>query len=388
MRRFTSVTACAGALLVMSAAHAQPGLVEHVLDFESNLHRALAEERVPGAAYAVVAGGRLVQVGGYGNTDMNGGRPVDPETVFRLASVSKGFAGTLAALIAYEGGFALEEPITRYRPDFRILGPAEAITIRHVLGQMTGFTPNAYDNLIEAGKTLDEIIPHFGTLAPICQPGSCYTYQNNTFSLIEPVLESATQTPYAELLTRRFFAPLEMKNASIGYEPFLASPNHAEPHVRVRRTDWQKGTVSPNYYRVGPAAGVNASALDMAEWLIALLGHRPDILPPEVVDLATTPYIRTRSDLNRNHWRGHLTDAHYGLGWRVYRFGEESLIYHGGWVSGYRADISLSRARDVGLVILTNAEHNVVSELTVGFWMPILKGETPSLAAPQMTSSN
>ena len=371
----------------MSAVHAQPGLLEHVLDFESNLHRALAEERVPGAAYAVVAGGRLLHVGGYGNTDMNGGRPVDPETVFRLASVSKGFAGTLAALIAYEGGFALEEPITRYRSDFRILGPAEAITIRHVLGQMTGFTPNAYDNLIEAGKTLDEIIPHFSTLAPICQPGSCYTYQNNTFSLIGPVLESATQTPYAELLKHRFFGPLEMKNASIGYESFMASDNHAEPHVRVRRT-WQKGTVSPNYYRVGPAAGVNASALDMAGWLIALLGHRPDVLPPEVVDLATTPTIRTRSDLSHTYWRGHLTDAHYGLGWRVYHVGEESLIYHGGWVSGYRADISFSRARDVGLVILTNAEHNVVSELTVGFWMPILKGGMPSLAALQISSSD
>src|SRR5690606_21450914 len=128
-----------------------------------------------------------------------------------------------------------------------------------------------------------------------------YTYQNNLFSLIEPVLENVTLTPYAELLARRIFEPLEMRHASIGYDAFIASENRAEPHVRDRAQGWRQGKVSPNYYHLAPAAGVNASAADMAEWLIALLGHRPDILPPEAVELATTPNIRTRSALNGNH---------------------------------------------------------------------------------------
>lgn len=372
MRRFAPVAAAA--CFAFADVGAQPfELLEHVSTFEHKLFEAFSEERIPGAAYAVVAGGRALKIGSYGRTDLDGGRAVDPETVFRLASVSKGFAGTLAALIAHEGGFTLEDPVTRYRPDFRIQHAEQAITVRHVLGQMTGLIPNAYDNLIEAGKTLDEIIPHFRTLAPVCRPGTCYTYQNGTFSLIEPVLEKVTQTPYAQLLARRFFEPLHMRTASVGYESFLANANRAEPHVRVRRDDWRQGTVSPNYYRVGAAAGVNASALDMAEWMIALLGHRPDVLPAEAVELATTPNVRTRSDLKRAYWSGHLTDAYYGLGWRVYRFGEEPLIYHGGWVSGYRADISLSPTRDVGLVILTNAEGNVVSEMTVSFWIPLLE---------------
>src|SRR5690606_21999226 len=119
------------------AAADESAFFEHVLGFESDLNRVLAEERVPGAAYAVVAAGRVVRIGAYGRTALDDDRPVDPETVFRLASVSKGFAGTLAALIAHEGGFALEEPITRYRPDFKINGPVQSITIRHVLAQMT-----------------------------------------------------------------------------------------------------------------------------------------------------------------------------------------------------------------------------------------------------------
>jgi beta-lactamase class C len=384
MRRFAPVATAlvAASLLALHASAAVADeLSDHVLEFERRFHETLAGEGIPGGAYAIVANGRVLRLGSFGRTDLNGGQPVDPETVFRLASVSKGFAGTVAALIAREGAFAFEDPISRYRPDFRFQGPHEIITIGNLLSQTTGFVSNAYDNLIEAGKTLDEIIPHFQTIAPICAPGSCYTYQNNTFSLIEPVLESVTQTSYAALLEQRFFEPLGMRNASVGYEPFVETTNRAEPHVRVRPQQWRQSTVNANYYRVGPAAGVNASALDMAEWLIALLGHRPDVLPGEVIDLAMSPAIRVRSDLNRNYWRGHLTDAYYGLGWRVYQFRNEPLIYHGGWVSGYRADISLSRLRDIGLVLLTNAESNVISELTVAFWAPLLNGDPPPARA-------
>jgi beta-lactamase class C len=369
------VLALITALVVIHTAHAEgEGLLRQISEFERLFQDALGEERIPGAAYAVVANGRILTVGHFGRTDTNSGRHVDAETVFRLASVSKGFAGTLAALLAREGAFAFEEPVTRYRPDFRFQGPHQIITVRDLLSQTTGFIPNAYDNLIEAGKTLDEIIPHFEAIAPICTPGSCYTYQNGTFSLIEPVLETAAKQPYAQLLSSRFFEPLNMRNASVGYEPFIASSNRAEPHVRTQLRQWRTTKVSPNYYHVAPAAGVNASALDMAEWLIALLGHRPDVLPDDVIEQATTPAVRTRSALNGSYWREHLTDAHYGLGWRVYRFGDEPLIYHGGWVSGYRSDISLSRARDIGLIILANAESNIVSQLTVAFWAAVLNG--------------
>ena len=157
----------------MSAAAAQESsFAEHVAGFESSLSRTLAEERVPGAAYAVVAAGRVVRIGSFGHTVLNGDRPVDPDTVFRLASVSKGFAGVLAALIANEGGFTLEEPITQYRPDFKIHAPVQSISVRHVLGQMTGLIPNAYDNLIEAGKTLDETFRTFRRSRRFASPGA------------------------------------------------------------------------------------------------------------------------------------------------------------------------------------------------------------------------
>ncbi len=70
-----------------------------------------------------------------------------------------------------------------------------------------------------------------------------------------------------------------MHNASVGYAAFLASKNRAMPHVKIRR-GWGEAKVVPTYYRVNPAAGVNASAMDMGKWLIARLGHNPQVLSP------------------------------------------------------------------------------------------------------------
>lgn len=357
---------CALCLAPMSAA-VPADIHDLAASFDERFRELVAEEEIPGAAYAVVHPGVILRVGVTGTTELGAGRAVDTDTVFRIASVSKSFAATLAALLAGEGGFSWNEPITKYVPDFRFQGTPGAIRIHDVVGQSSGFIPHAYDNLIEAGMARDEIWQRFAALSPICPPGSCYTYQNSVFSLIEPVLEQAAQAPYPDLVRERIFQPLDMKHASAGYEAYLESTNRAVPHVR-RSSIWRTVTVQPEYYSVNSAAGVNASVLDMAEWVIAALGHRPEVIPMAALDQVMTPRVRTVRELRRKYWRDHLSDAHYGLGWRIYRFGDEELVYHGGWVSGFRAEIALSRKHDLGLVILMNAESSVIGELSSGFW--------------------
>ena len=63
-----------------------------------------------------------------------------------------------------------------------------------------------------------------------------------------------------------------------------------------------------------------------------------------------------------------ITDAHYGLGWRVYQLGETRIAYHSGWVSGYRADIAYSPSHGIGVTVLMNAESSSISLLTTRFW--------------------
>jgi beta-lactamase class C len=158
-----------------------------------------------------------------------------------------------------------------------------------------------------------------------------------------------------------------MRDSSVGYESFLDNPNHARPHVKARG-GWRTVKVKPHYYRVAPAAGVNASAVDMGKWLMAQLGANPDVLAPEVVQTITEPRVYTARDKRRKYWRDILTDAHYGLGWRIYDIGDEQIVYHSGWVAGFRADAAWSDRHQLGIAVLMNAESNDIGALTTSFW--------------------
>jgi beta-lactamase class C len=336
-------------------------------EFESYFKNRVAESGITGAAFVVANPDGTLLIGTAGYTDTSRQHPIDENTAFRVASVSKTFAAGLTALLVAEGEFGWEDPVTAYVPDFRIKGDAGKVQIRHILGQSTGLIPHAYDNLIEDGMPIDRIRAQYRNLDFICPPGQCYSYQNSIFSLIEPVIERTTNASYADLMRERIFLPLDMKTASVGYDSFIKNPNHASPHVKSRGR-WKTVAVKPNYYEVAPAAGVNASASDLGKWLTAQMGGYPAVFDPLTVENLIRPRVKTVRDTHRKFWRDLLSDAHYGLGWRVYQLGAHEINYHSGWVSGYRADVAWSEEHQIGIAVLMNVEDNSISEMTTTFW--------------------
>src|SRR3546814_15264977 len=106
--------------------------------------------------------------------------------------------------------------------------------------------------------------------------GEGYMDQSGRFRVVGSVLDDASGQFFSEAVTRRIFKALGSDDASYGLEGIEASPSWARPHVRAGG-GWRSLTPKPTYYRVAPAAGVNASASDMAQWLVAQTGHRPDV---------------------------------------------------------------------------------------------------------------
>ena len=352
--------------------------------FDQHFRATLAEHGVPGGAYAVVRNGQINRVGTYGVRRVGEPDPVTADTVFRTASVSKTFAAQLTSLLVAENRLRWEDAVTDYLPEFRLKNAADTrqLQLQHLIGQSTGIVSNAYDNLLNANQPLDRILPQFAQLEPLCQPGSCYTYQNVLFALVGPAIQHSTGRPYEDLLAERLFEPLGMRKASTGRAAFLAESNRATPHVRrARGTIWTPVEVTESYYLVPPAAGVNANVLDLARWLIAQQGYRPDVLDPAVIRPLKEKRVRTLRDLRRGAWRDVLSDAHYGLGWRIYSVGEEDLYLHSGWVRGFVADVSYSLNRNTGLVVLLNGESRALSEITTGFWGEELTRPLPRMIA-------
>jgi len=355
-------------------------------DFSSQVQKQLKHFSIPGGAYAIIQNDSVVAIESFGHTDKTRTHQVDQNTVFRLASVSKTFAATVTTMLAQEQQLNLSDPITKFVPHFSLAtdGAAQKIQLKHLLSHSSGLMPNSYDNLLHENWSLDKIIRRFDRITPVCQPNKCYGYQNIAYALLQPAIEASQSKSYADLLQERVFTPLNMTHASVGIDVYTQQGNTAKPHIlrkriktgkkdsqgkEIKRYIWRKVKVAPDFYKVAPAAGVNASITDLAKWLIANLGYRPEVLSPRLLSELTTPRIRTKKDLRRRFWRDHLTDAHYGYGWRVYQFNGYPIIYHSGWVAGFRADIGYSPDLDIGFAIVINAESNVINKISSQFWL-------------------
>lgn len=347
--------------------------------FDRYFREVLAEQAIPGGAYAVVERGRVLRVQGHGLRRVGGSERVDADTVFRLASVSKTFAGPLAVQLVQEGRLDLSDSLAHQLPELQFARAelSQRLRVEDLLGQSTGLVPNAYDNLIDDGLPLARILPRFRQLDAICAPRSCYSYQNIAFAQVEPILARAGGAGYVQLVEQRLFHPLGMRRASFGLEALTAEPNHARAHRRAAG-HWVEAELLPGYYQLAPAAGINASAQDLAQWLLAQMGAQPDVLAPAVVEAVTTPRVRTARELKRRLWGQLLNDAHYGLGWRIYRIGDDTLNYHSGWVKGYVSEIAWSPRHQVGLAVVLNGESSAIARIGTAFW-----AEVHGLPAPQ-----
>ena len=316
------------------------------------------QSRIPGMAMAIVQNGKVISARGYGVVDSRNPQPVGPDTVFRLASLSKAFAGTLSAILVSEGAMSWDSPVSNQLPAFalRDVQGAQRLTVREILSHRVGLGYNTYDRDLEANQPYPLLAEKLSQAPMTCSPGDCYAYQNIAFSLIGDMVFATTGDFYSHQVEKRLFHPLGMYGATYGRDGLEASPSWARPHVRSGGK-WLAVRPKETYYRVPPAAGVNASVNDMAQWLIAQMGHRPDVLSPEVLNEIQTPQVSTPGEIRGGGWRRErLKSAYYGLGWRIYDYAGHTLVFHGGAVQGYRAIAAFLPDRDIGVVILWNSE--------------------------------
>ncbi len=357
-----------GRTLAMRPAAAPTAGTPTLLDipaYEAIAAAMTADGKVPGMAMAIVQGGKVVSARGYGITDVSNPQPVDAHTVFRLASLSKAFAAAVTGLLVNDGALRWDSHITDFAPSFRMSTPgaAEQLTVADILSHRTGLTRNAFDRDIERNADYHALVAKMADAPMDCTPGNCYAYQNVAFSLIGDIVFATTGHFYGEALASRVFKPLGMNDASTGLEGILASARWAHPHVRSG-SGWTSLTPKPTYYRLTPAAGVNASISDMAQWLLAQTGHRSDVLPAPLLASLHAPLISTPGETQVASWRrSRLNSASYALGWRDYNYAGHDVVFHGGAVQGYRGVIALLPDKDMGVVILWNSESAMPSGL-------------------------
>lgn len=346
-----------------------PQLQQLLDDYDGYFRDSMILTLTPGAAVVIVKDGEVIFLKGYGTKEEGKFDPVDVHTVFRIGSLSKGFAGLLTGILVENGNLIWNENVQEHIPEFNLKDPNQArrIEIRHLLSHTNGLPYQAFSNLIEQGFDLNSVIRFFPTTKLAGKEGEFFGYQNAAFSLIEPVIQSVTGQTYQALLAEKIFTPADMADASCDFESMRNIGNKALPH-HFTESGWVVDTVTRKYYDFAAAGGVNASISDMGKWLKVLLGHKPDVVSSATLDEVFRPVINT--GLERAILPGfiHRDSAFYAMGWRVLLHGPDTLIYHAGFVNNYHSEIALNRKDGIGICVLLNAPSPLAGRCIPAFF--------------------
>jgi CubicO group peptidase (beta-lactamase class C family) len=322
------------------------------------------KKMVPGLSIAVVQGDEVVFLEAFGVRQIDG-EPVDVDTVFQLASVSKPLAATTVAALVGDGKVAWDSRIRDIDPGFALhdaLASAE-VTIRDLFAHRSGLASHVGDDIEELGFSRGEILQRLRLAKPAYSFRNGYAYSN--FGLTEAAVAAARAAGkgWEETAEERLYRPLGMEATSSRNRDFMGQANRAALHVRrdgQRDGQWAAFT-RRNADAQSPAGGASSTARDMAQWLRLLLNDGKHD-GKQVIDKAALAQTHIPANVREvDPQTGN--PGFYGLGWNVdYREHGVEWSHAGAFAAGARTTVRLVPGARLGIVVLANAFPSGVPE--------------------------
>lgn len=319
------------------------------------LRRGTAELHIPGAAIAVVQGGRVVFAEGFGMTKIRSNEPVRPDTRFMIGSSTKPLTTLMMARLVALGNLEWSTPVTKLLPDFALADAdmTRRLEIRHTASASTGMPRRDLDFIFRfKGITPEQRLQEMKQMKPTTGFGETFQYSNYLVAVggygaaRSYRQQGSLREAYERTMRELIFEPLGMKRTGFDQADGGAA---ASPHA----IDFEGNTVLIDpvieecVRAVAPAGAVWSTAVDMAQYLLLELnrGKLPSgeqLLPEEAL-------------LERRKRGIKITDkVSYGLG--LFLSDEDGLnvMHHGGNNWGFSADLYFLPEEGLGVVLLTN----------------------------------
>jgi len=328
-----------------------------------------ARTGVPGVAAAVVHRGRLVYAKGFGVRDVNTGVPVNPRTVFHLASVSKSISATVVAGIVGRTKVEWSDPVVQHLPGFLLSDPwvSTHVTLADMFSHRSGLPDHAGDLLEDLGYDRAYVLRKLA-FEPLGPFRTRWLYTNFGLTAAAVAAARATGKGWADISDQLLFGPLQMNSTSFRNADFDRRSNRAAMHVRVDGKWLQK--YSRNADPEAPAGGASSNVLDMVRWMRLLLAEGRSngraLIDRDALIEAHTPQILSghgQTPISRSGFYGFGTNVSYDYSGRL------RLNHSGAFSQGAATQYALLPAEDLGIVVLTNGMPIGVPEATTAYFM-------------------
>lgn len=310
---------------------------------------------IPGMAVAVVHGGETVYAEGFGVRREGSDEPIDAQTVFQLASMSKPIGSTVVAHQVDEGVVSWETPVVEHLPTFTLADPyvGSHVTVGDLYSHRSGLPEHAGDDLEDIGFDRADVIERLRYL-PLSPYRITYDYTNFGLTTAAESVAVASGEDWADLSEQVLYEPLGMTSTSSRFADFAAQDNRAPGHLLVDGEYVARDVRVPD--EQSPAGGVSSSVEDVAKWLTMLLadgeydGGR--IASPVALQAALMPQSTSSPPQTPDSRAGS-----YGYGFNVgtSSAGRVMLSHSGAFASGAATAFTAIPSADVAIVVLTNA---------------------------------
>ncbi|HKO60676.1 MAG TPA: serine hydrolase [Pyrinomonadaceae bacterium] len=329
-------------------------------ELDDYLKATVKDWEFPGLAVAVVKGGKVIVVRGYGVRELGNPELVNGETVFDVASLTKSFTAAGIASLVDEKKMSWDDPVRRHIPALDFPDPylTAHVTIRDLLSHRTGVrsTNTAwYLSGVDRSKLLD--------LVKNMEMGAAFrtrmVYSNVGYTIAGEAAARAARTTWDQLITDRLIVPLGMKRTTAVFTSPPAE-NFASGHALINGV--QRVTPREGKQRdvTAPAGAIQSSAADLAIWMLFHLGDgtyqgKRILNAPTLKEMHSPQTLIPTNEAFRKSRQMKYDFAAYCLGWQVIDYRGNRMLWHTGSGDGQTAFMGLLPDSNIGVVVLINS---------------------------------
>jgi N-acyl-D-amino-acid deacylase len=360
--------------------------------YDEMMERFFRDHKPPGAAMAVTYHGRLVYARGFGYADVEKKDPVEPHSLFRIASISKPFTATAVMHLVENGKLKFDDRVFKIldlephlEPGTRVDPRLHEIQVHHCLQHTAGWdrdksfdpmSPETAENVAKALKVSLPIIPRqiirYTMGKPLdFAPGSRFAYSNFGYCVLGRVIQAVSGKPYHEYVSREILAPLGIHKMQLGKNLFTdRAPNEVKYYDAKRRTG--RAISGPDIGKQVPVpygvecvetmdanGGWIASAIDLLRFARAF----DDLKKCRVLGEASIKRMLAPPPGAVGHGpKGKPKESYYGSGWEVRPAGQGRYTkWHGGGLAG-SSTLLVCRDDGINWAVLFNGDEDKKSK--------------------------
>ncbi len=329
-------------------------------------HNKAEEHQVVGSSLAIIRDGTQVYRSNYGLANLEMKEPIDDQTIFHWASITKTFTGIAIMQLRDRGKLSLDDPVTKYIPKLREVhneyGSMDEITIRHLMTHSAGFRgptwPWGGDKAWHPHEPQhwEQLVAMFPYTDIKFAPGSKWSYSNPGVIFLGRIIELITKDDYEYYVEKNILEPLDMDRSYFDKTPYHLLEHLSHSYFLQEDSTYKEARFDLNTGITASNGGLSAPIPDMINYLNFLLGNGEQgdyehVLKRSSIEEMFQPQIEIKPDADG---RENISARQMGLSFFVSDAFGMRLISHSGGQNGFISHIYLAPAKNAAYVVAYN----------------------------------